>query len=153
MDIDIQTMPELRVATVRHVGPYQHISEAFQRLGERAGRAGLIGQNGMMMAIYHDDPDATPPDELRSDAALVVEEGAMLPEGLGEARLPAGRYARATHRGAYARLGDSWARLLGEWLPASGHRLGAGKSYEVYRNTPMTVAEDALITELYVPIE
>lgn len=41
---------------------------------------------------------------------------------------------------------------MGEWLPQSGRRVGAGVSFEIYRNTPMDTPEDALITELYVPL-
>jgi AraC family transcriptional regulator len=41
---------------------------------------------------------------------------------------------------------------MGEWLPASGDRLGDGVGYEVYLNTPMTVPKEQLETELYVPI-
>jgi len=37
MKVEIKEMPELRVATVSHVGPYHRISEAFARLGEIAG--------------------------------------------------------------------------------------------------------------------
>ena len=153
MLIEIQNMPEMRVAAVRHIGPYSNISEAFARLGELAGRAGLIGEPPpTMLAIYHDDPEATPPAELRSDAAIVVPEGRALPPELTELRIPAGRYAVGTHIGPYALLGDAWARLMGEWLVRSEHRVGNALSYEIYRNTPMTAAPSELRTDLYLPI-
>lgn len=152
MAVEIRDMPELRVATVRHVGPYDRISEAFARLGEAAGAARLFGPESAMIAIYHDDPEGTPAAELRSDAALVISRGANLPGDLGEQRLPAGRYACTVHRGSYRTLGDTWARLMGEWLPRSGYRVGEGPSYERYRNTPADVPEDQLVTELYVPL-
>src|SRR5690606_19808756 len=41
MHVEITHQPRLRVATVRHVGPYNRISEAFGRLGALAGPAGL----------------------------------------------------------------------------------------------------------------
>ncbi|MBL8742477.1 MAG: GyrI-like domain-containing protein, partial [Myxococcales bacterium] len=47
---------------------------------------------------------------------------------------------------------DAWARLMGEWLPKSGHRVGDGTSYEMYVNNPAMTAVDDLITDLYVPI-
>ena len=49
-------------------------------------------------------------------------------------------------------LGDAWARFLGEWVPASGNRIGDGVSYEIYRNTPAEVPKQELRTELYVPL-
>ena len=152
MNVEIVSQPELRAATLRHVGPYNRISEAFARLGEIAGRAGLIGPGTMMLAIYHDDPETTPEADLRSDAALTLAEGRRAPAGLTEMTIPAGQYARTTHRGPYEKLPDTWARLMGEWLPRSGQRVGDGVSYEVYRNTPMDTKPDELITEIYVPL-
>jgi len=153
MNVTIEDMPELRVATVHHVGPYSGIPAAFERLGAIAGPAGLIrGSETMMLAIYHDDPETTPAAELQSDAGLVVPDGVRLPPGLGEARLPKGRYARTTHVGPYTELADAWARLKGGWLPASGHRAGEGSSFEVYRNTPANAAPADLRTDLYLPL-
>ena len=153
MNVTIENMPERRVATVHHVGPYNRISDAFQRLGAIAGPAGLLQlPDAAMLAIYYDDPETTPAAELQSDAGITVPNGVSLPEGLVEKRLPAGRYARATHLGPYTKLGDAWSRLMGEWLPRSGNRVGDGSSYEVYRNTPMNAAPDELRTDLYLPL-
>jgi AraC family transcriptional regulator len=152
MDVEIKDMPRLRVATVRHVGPYNQIPNAFERLGAIAAPAGLLRSSTAMMAIYHDDPETTPQDQLRSDAALVVPEDVTLPQGLTEQHIPAGRYACTVHVGPYEQLGDVWARFLGEWVPASGNRIGDGVSYEIYLNTPAQVAKQDLRTELYVPL-
>src|SRR5215208_2710494 len=137
MDVEIRKFPALRTGTVRHVGPYMQISEAFARLGEIAVPARLFEHpDAMMVALFHDDPDTTPADELRSDAAVVVPSHIALPDGLAEQWIPNGEYASAMHVGPYEQLGDVWARFMGEWLPASGRRLGPGVSYEVYHNTP-----------------
>lgn len=153
MHVDLKDLPELRVAAVRHIGPYNRISEAFQRVGEIAGPAGLIRPPSTeMLALYHDDPEATPVDQLRSDAALTVPDDAVIPGGLTEIRIPASRYAYTTHLGPYTGLGDAWQELMGSWLPRSGHRLGNGPSFEIYRNTPMDTPPEKLRTELYIPI-
>jgi AraC family transcriptional regulator len=150
--IEIKSMEEMRVATARHVGPYPLIAEAFQRLHQLGAPAGLLRPGAKMLAIYHDDPETTPEHELRSDAAITVADGAELPAGLGEASIAGGRYACATHVGAYAGLGDAWARLLGQWLPASGERVGPGVWFEIYVNNPGDTPEPELRTELYVPL-
>lgn len=153
MNVEIQTLPRWRLATVRHVGPYNQIAEAFERLGEIVGPLGLtMKPEAAMLALYHDDPETTAQDQLRSDAALVVSEAARLPTSLVEQHTRAGRYAMTTHIGPYEQLGDAWARLMGEWLPASGHRLGSGVSFEIYRNTPGNAQKHELRTELYVPL-
>lgn len=154
MDVTLKTMPELRLATVRHVGPYNQIPHAFERLGALASQAALPQRaDTMMIAIYHDDPESVPQDELRSDAAITIPDSTPLPDGLAEQHLPAGRYASTVHVGPYEQLGDAWARFMGEWLPASGHRLGPGASYEVYQNDPRQVPKEQLRTEMLIPIE
>ena len=150
MNVEIKHMPALRVATVRHVGPYSRISEAFGRLGDIAGRAGLFNGKPTMLAVYHDDPQSTPEPELRSDAAIVVADNATIPEGMGEETLPAGRYASTLHVGPYEQLGDAWGRLMGQWLPQSGERGQDGDSYEIYLNNPTDVPKHELRTELYI---
>lgn len=156
--VEIEARPELRVAAVRHVGPYAQVAAAFQKLGELAGRAGLFAEAmrtreaPKMVGLYHDDPESVPATELRADAGLVISESAALPDGLSEVRIPAGRYARALHKGPYDQLGDVWARFFGEWLPESGERMGPGPSFELYRNSPMTAKPHELETELYLPL-
>ena len=153
MEVDIKQMPAFRVAAVRHLGPYNRISVAFERLGALAGPAGLYQQAGaLVLAIYHDDPETTPPGDLRSDAGIVVAADARLPAGLVEQRLPAGRYACTLHVGPYEQLGEAWARFKREGLPASGHRGGPGASYEIYRNDPTKVPKEELRTEMYIPL-
>jgi len=41
---------------------------------------------------------------------------------------------------------------VGEWLPRSGFRVGAGSSYEVYVTDPRTTATEDRVTDLYVPL-
>ena len=153
MQVEIKEKPELRAAAVGHVGPYNQIGEAFGRLDAIVRPAGLLKPETQMIAIYHDDPESTPADQLRSDAAVTVSSGDAVPKGLSEQRVPAGRYACTTHVGPYEKLGDAWARFMGEWLPASGHRIGDGVSYEVYLNSPMNEPDkQKLKTEMCVPI-
>jgi AraC family transcriptional regulator len=153
MHVDIVQLPQQRLATLPHLGPYNRISEAFEKIGAIAGPAGLFGPDTAMLALYYDDPESTPPDELRSDAALTVSADRVLPATLIEKSLPAGRYARTMHNGGYALLGDTWARFMGQWLPQSGHRMGSAASFERYLNTPMDVPVEQLRTELYIHLE
>ncbi len=72
MEAKIETLDAIKVAFVRHVGPYACCGEAWGRLCAWAGPKGLLGPQATMLAQSHDDPDVTPPDKLRYDACLVV---------------------------------------------------------------------------------
>lgn len=150
MDVSIKRVEEQRVAAVRHNGPYNQINGAFEKLGGIAGPAGLYNDPAAkMVGLYYDDPETTPPEQLRSDAGLVISKSTKLPNGLTEQRIPAGEYASTVFVGPYEQLPDVWARFMGEWLPSSGYRVADdGLSYELYLNDPTQVPKEELRTEL-----
>ncbi len=153
MDVQIKDKPEMRAAAVRHVGPYNQIGEAFRRLDGIVRQANLLKPGSQMIGIFHDNPQSTPPDQLRSDAAVTLSPGDIVPNGLTEQRVPGGRYACLVHVGSYEKLGESWGYLMGTWLQSSGHRIGSGASFEVYLNNPMTEPDQQkLKTELCLPL-
>ena len=151
VNVVVEDLPERKVLAVTHVGPNNMIGEAFRRLASIAGPLGLMSR-GVAVAISHDDPEVTPAADLRSSAGLIVANDVPTPDGLEEVRIPAGKYARATHVGHYATLGDSWDRLMGTWLPTSGHRVAARYAYEVYRIADHSRPNE-LETDLYIAIE
>jgi AraC family transcriptional regulator len=153
MDMTFKTLPALRLATIPHSGPYQQIGPVFRKLGDIAGPAGLFARTtGRMMGLYKDDPRTTPPNELRSAAALPISEGEVLPAGLIEERLDGGRFASFLHVGPYEGLPAAWAEAVATFL-SSGHRRRNGPSLEIYVNDPSQVSPDALQTEIAIPME
>jgi AraC family transcriptional regulator len=149
MDVNVRTQPELRVAGIRHIGPYHEIGRAFGRLG---GLVGAPPAGAQMIAVFHDDPETTPADRLRSDAGMTLPGSSTTPNGLIEQRIPAGRYASVVHKGPYEELPKVWAQLKKEWLPTSGHHAG-GPIYELYLNNPLTTAKPELLTEILLRLE
>jgi AraC family transcriptional regulator len=150
MDVTIVNQPNLRVAGIRHIGPYDQIGKAF---GSLSGLLkGPAPAGAKFIALFHDDPTVTAADRLRSDAAWLLPANTNAPDGLIEQHVPAGKYAKTIHAGGYETLPQAWRGLLEEWLPGSGQRKRAGANYEIYLNTPMDTPKEQLRTELYVPI-
>ena len=135
-----------------HVGPYGEVGVAWGKLMSWAGRQGLLRGRPTILGIVHDDPDVTPPDKIRYDACLVVN-GAIQAEGeIGVHEIGGGEFAVTTHRGPYNTLSDTYARLLGQWLPASGRELVSTPGFEIYRNSPTDTAPPDLVTDIYIPL-
>lgn len=151
MDVTIKQQPELRVGTVRHIGPYLRIGHAFERLS--ALMAGVRRPpNAQLLALYYDDPQTVASDQLRSDAAMSFPSGSDVPAGLIERRVPAGKYATTIHTGSYEHLGNAWTSLR-QQIAQRGWRATGAVSYEVYLNDPMSVPAGERKTELFAPIE
>ena len=147
----IKVQPELRIGTVRHIGPYVRIGRAFERLGALMNNA-TRPPNAQLLALYYDDPQTTGADQLRSDAAITFPSGSEVPAGLIERRVPAGKYATTIHVGSYEHLGKAWAALR-DAIAQQGLQPTGAVSYEVYLNDPMSVAAGEQRTELFAPVE
>jgi AraC family transcriptional regulator len=147
----VERLPPTRVAFVRHLGPYSEVAATWGRLFAWAGPRGLVGPGARILGIVHDDPEVTPADKVRYDAGIVVD-AAFRPEGDVGVQDLGGDYAVGEHRGPYTTLGDTYARLCGEWVPASGWELHTGPAFEVYRNSPRATGPDDLRTDVYLPL-
>ena len=153
MDASVEGIDPMRVAFVRHVGPYSEVGAAWETLMGWAGRRGLLKQRPKILGVVLDDPEITPADRIRYDACLVVE-GRVEPEGdVGVQAVAGGDHAVATHRGPYDKLGETYAWLCGEWIPASGREMRFAPAFEVYHNSPGDAAPADLRTEVCVPLE
>jgi AraC family transcriptional regulator len=153
MEAEIKTIEPTRVAFVRHVGPYNEVGPTWGTLCAWAGRKGLFGANTRMFGVCHDDPQVTPPDKIRYDACIVVDEK-IQPEGeIGVQMVGGGEYASTVHRGPYEGLAKTYAELCGQWVPTQGREVASAPSIEEYKNNPQTTPPEQLLTEVYVPLE
>lgn len=152
MDSSVVVQPALRVATVRHIGPYQEIGKAFAQLEVAAQGARLVNAPVSMVGIYHDNPATTPAALLRSDAGILVDATAKLPSALTETFLTGGRHLHTRHLGPYSGLAETWAYLRENAMREYGLTRGLGPSYEVYPNNPGNAAPADLITDIFIPV-
>ena len=151
MDVRTDLIEEIRMARVRHVGPYDGIGACFNRLF--AWVAATDVPYGRVFTLSHDDPDVVARENLRSDACLELHADAEAPDGIVVETLPAGRYAVHTHKGPYELLANSYRRLFTEWLPASGEAPELDRPcMEIYRNSPADAAPDELLTDICIPL-
>lgn len=153
MEARIERLPRTRVIFVRHVGPYDQAGAAWARLGAWAGPRGLFGPGAQVVGICRDDPEVTPPERLRYDAALTVPASVQGEGEIGVQEIGPGEYAVTRHVGPYATLGDTYARLCGEWLPSSGRLLADAPPLEFYRNSPQFTPPEQLITDIWLPLQ
>ena len=152
MDVAVVQQPALRVAALRHTGPYYEIGSAFQKLsrivsGSPPSKAG----DAVLVAVYHDNPAKTKSADLRSDAGIVIAEGVPVPQGLTESESLTGLRSHLAHWLVQTVAGGVAApegMVAQEWAPA-----GSGPSYEKYLNTPETASENELRTEVYLPLK
>ena len=151
--IEVKEFPPMPVVFLRHVGPYHEVGATWGRLMMWAGMRGLLGPGMKLIGIVHDDPDVTPADNIRYDAAVTVSRPVQ-PEGdFGVMEIAAGRYAVATHKGPYEELGKAYQQIFGGWLPKSGYVLREVPAFEQYLNSPQNTPPEELLTLIHIPLE
>lgn len=151
--VRIETTAPLRVAFMRHVGPYGSCGPTWERLYTWAGKRGILTATTLCLGVGHDHPEITPLEKVRYDACITVPE-TIRPEGeIGIQTVGGGRYAVTLHRGHFSTLGDVYERLCAEWIPDNGHLLRAAPSFEIYRSDPKSTPFDEFLTEIHIPLE
>jgi DNA gyrase inhibitor GyrI len=153
MEVRFEKRNPLRVAFVRHVGPYQECGAAWEILCVFAAQHGLFSPTTLRIGIGHDNPDVTPPEKLRYDACVTVDDQFQATGEVGVQELPGGQYAILTLKGPYSGLPEAYRWLFYDWLPRSGRELRSAPCFEVYVSNPASTAPEDLVTEIYLPLE
>jgi AraC family transcriptional regulator len=153
MDVRIETYPDQLAVCARHVGPYETVGSLFQRAYQWGGGAKLFTPQTLFMGLSYDDPESTSAEALRYDVCFTVAAPvAALPDFARLETLAGGRYAVHTLKGPYTGIRETFRRLFGLWLPASGAELGDRPCREIYRNSMTEVPESELLTDVCVPL-
>lgn len=151
MKVEVVDLPARHLAGLWHRGPYERIRTTFATLFPRLEALGLDQlPDSTLVAVYYDDPDVTPTEELRSFAAVTITEGT--PTGdLHEVRLPGGRFLRGAFIGPHDQIPEAWTKL-GEHLTQGHHTLRAAASFEIYAGSDDGAPPDQDRTDLHFPI-
>ena len=137
--IEVKEVAARQIAYVRHVGPYAGDEALFGRLFSTvtnwAGARSLLGRPDVeYIAIYHDDPEVTAPENLRISVGVTVPAGTPAAGEVSLLDIPAGRYICAGFEIDASEFGAAWQYVCGEYLPQSGWQPGDGPCYESYLN-------------------
>jgi AraC family transcriptional regulator len=155
MDVTIRTLPETRVAYMRHVGPYgsSSITRLWQLFAAWCDARGLMKPRRMMFGISHDSPDLTAPEQCRYDACVQVDPSFVAEDEAGVQIISGGRYACASFTGPPSEINGAWMRFYCEWLPDSRYQADDRSSLEVY-DTDFSIDPDtgAFTCALCIPI-
>jgi len=152
MNARIERFPDMRVAFVRHVGPYAACGDAWESLLPRLGAEGWLAGDVRMIGLCWDDPEVTAPAQVRYDACVTVDPSFTERDGIGIQTIAGGDYAIATHTGPWSEVGRTYVDLVGRWLPQSGRELRGEPSLEIYLNDPASTSAEDLLTDICVPL-
>lgn len=154
-EVTLRTFPALRVAYMRHVGPYgdPRIGQTWQRLIQWAGMQGLLDGRHHFIGIGHDSPDIALPGQCRYDACVEIGEAAVGTREVGVQRFAGGHYACMRFTGTGDEVYAAWLHLYAQWLPQSGLQPDDLPAIEAYGTSVDGDAESGRFScELCLPV-
>ncbi|MBB3021040.1 AraC family transcriptional regulator [Microvirga lupini] len=152
-DVGITHVSPKNLIAVEHRGSYMAIGKSYDLLFTTLAQRGLIRPDLTMVGVYLDDPTSVPEAELRSHAAVAVNEPVSVDGPLFTTRIRGGDYAVLKYKGPYGDMRAAYDWLYGQWLPASGRDVADAPVFEEYLNSPRDTPPTELRTDIYLPLK
>jgi AraC family transcriptional regulator len=153
MDVEIKKIAPMHVAFVRHIGPYDEVGAAWDKLTTYLGKEGLLGSQSQFIGICYDDPEVTASEKIRYDACITVDEQFIPTEDIAVQTIGGGEYAVTTHFGPYDKIGQTYSKLFGQWLVQNGREFRSEPCMEFYLNDPDGTEPEDLLTDICLPLK
>jgi len=154
MDITIVELDPVRVAFLRHTGPYGPALGEFWRKVVQPWLAANGLQGRATFGVAQDDPMTTPPDQCRYDACVEVAKDFVAAPPAALETIPGGRYASTRYVGPPAGIGGAWNAFYGKVMGEMGLSTRPGACFERYGpDFAEDPATGAFECQLFIPVE
>lgn len=158
VNVEVKEMPELDVAYVRHIGPYKGDAQLFENLFKKlmawAGPRGLMNSpDAKCLSVYHDSPEITEEDKLRTSVCITVPKDTEVEGEVGKMTVPGGKFAVGRFEIDVDQYEEAWNAIFKAWLPESGFQPDDRLCYELYQNNPNEHPEHKHIFDICVPVK
>ena len=150
--IEIKQMPELNLIYCRHMGAFNQIGQAYEKLFKWAAPRGLVTAATKTVTVYHDDPAITTINKVRQDASILIEGNVKVEGEIGKSTVPAGKYAVGHFEIKENEFEQAWNTMCA-WLTESGYQPADSPTYEYYHNDYNEHPEHKFIVDICIPVK
>ncbi len=152
MKVITRKIKPMRVAYLRHVGPYEDTSQTWVDLTARLSADKQIRKRSVFIGMGHDNPSVTPAAELRYDACITVGDE-YEPKKPVELQSIAGGDHEVVKNCPVTKIKDAFQFLYGKWLARSSRELRPVPSFMVFVDTHEKVAPMKRRVDIYMPLQ
>lgn len=152
-NVEVKEMPALNLIYCRHIGQYDQIGKAYEKLFNWAGPRGLLNFPKTKTAtVYHDDPKTTDLDKVRQSACITVEND-VKPEGeFGKLKVEAGKFAVGHFEIDVTEFEQAWNTMC-LWVSENGYQPDDRNSYELYHADPEHHPGNKFVLDICIPVK
>jgi AraC family transcriptional regulator len=152
MKVIAKKIKPLRVAYLRHVGPYEDTNQTWIDLVARLSADKQVRKHSLFIGMGHDNPAVTPAAELRYDACITVDE-AYEPKKPVELQTIAGGDCAVVKNCPVGKIKDAFQFLYGKWLARSSRELRPAPGFIVFMGARDAVAPRKQRVDIYMPLQ
>jgi AraC family transcriptional regulator len=152
MKIEVQTLEPQRVAYMRQVGPYNGAYRVWCDFATRLKKDGLPRKETRFIGVPLDNPKETPPEKLRYDACVTVDEKYAPTRPVRARTIAGGDYVVAKNC-PLGSIAKGYEKLFASWLPQSGRKARKAPSFLVSVHGPEGMPPSFGFSDIYVPLE
>ncbi len=155
MQVEIVDFKETKVAVLEHRGDPELLNDSIQKFIEWRKESGQSPVNSSQTyGLVYDDPNNTEAEKFRFDiCGSVVSEVPANANNVINKIIPGGRCAVIHHTGSHDLMHNKIYDLYGKWLPESKEELRDFPMFFHYINLLPEVAENELLTDIYLPLK
>lgn len=150
--IEIKQMPQLNLIYCRHMGAFNQIGQAYEKLFRWAVPRGLITPETKTVTVYHDDPAITTIDKVRQDASIIVKGDVKVEGEIGKSTVAAGKYSVGHFEIKETEFEQAWNTMC-SWLAKSGFQPADSPTYEYYHNDYNEHPDHKFIVDICIPVK
>jgi DNA gyrase inhibitor GyrI len=152
MKVITKKIKPMRVAYLRHIGPYEETRETWNDLTARLSAEKQVRKSSVFIGIGHDDPNVTPPAKLRYDACVTVGEEYQPKKPVALQTIVGGDYAILKNC-PLGEIKEAFQFLFGKWLARSSRELRPAPSFIVIVDAHKAVEAKKRRVDIYMPLQ
>lgn len=155
MQVSVVNFKETHIAVLAHRGDPSLLNDSVQQFITWRKQTGLSPiDKSMSLGLVYDDPKNTQPEAFRYDiCGSVLAKVPSNTFNIINKSIPAGRCAVIRHIGSHDLMQSKIYDLYGKWLPQSQEALRDFPLFFHFLNLLPDVAENELMTDIYLPIK
>ncbi|MEM7068565.1 MAG: GyrI-like domain-containing protein [Pseudomonadota bacterium] len=155
--VELQHIPAMRLAYIRHRGAYYRAFYEKRvlifKLIDWAKQNGIWHDQSKIFSVCPDNPAVTPPEFCQHDFGIVVEHGVEEDEFISIQEFPEMTLAKLRVIGTSNEARRAWRWLISEWLPNSPFTISSHNYFEIYDSTEEIFDGLAKTGTLCIPVK
>lgn len=149
----IKVISDIHIAYIRHIGSYNKVGSAFQKLMHWATSFQPQNEAPEILGIVHDSPEITDESKIRYDACIVIDTPIQAEGEMGYKKIERGKYAVFRFIGPSDDFNEVYNYIYNICLFKKQWRFDDKPVVEFYKKMPPICRPMNCETEFWVPIK